>query len=259
MDTGFAARKVRNGVSRVAGLVADILTPPRCLACRSEVEDAGALCIGCWSKITFISEPVCDVLGTPFAYEQGHGSISPAALADPPPWDRARAAVAYDEASSGIVHALKYADHHEAALLMARQMARAGHSLLAEADVLVPVPLHYWRLWQRRFNQSALLAGALSRASGKPWLAQALQRVKHSRPQVGLRAEERHKSVARAFAAQGDEAGLIAGRRVVLVDDVLTTGATAAACTKALKAAGAAHVDVLTFALVLGPKRPHIP
>lgn len=254
-----AAADVTNGLGRALRLVADMLTPPRCLACRSEVEDAAALCIECWSKISFISEPVCDVLGTPFAYEQGEAAISPAALADPPPWDRARAAVAYDDRSGAIVHGLKYADHQEAAHFMAAQMARAGHRLLAEADVLVPVPLHRWRLWRRRFNQSALLAEALSRQTGKPWLAQALQRLVHGRAQVGQTADERRRAVSRAFAAKGEEAGRIAGQRILLIDDVLTTGATAAACSKALRAAGASHVDVLTFALVLGPKRPHIP
>lgn len=258
MGRGFGAEAFKSGIGQAFRLLTDALTPPRCLACRREVEDAGALCIACWSKFAFISEPVCDVLGTPFAYDQGESAVSPAALADPPPWDRARAAVAYDEHSGAIVHALKYADHQEAALLMAQQMARAGQKLLAEADVLVPVPLHRWRLWRRRFNQSALLAQQLSKASGKPWAAQALQRVKHGRRQVGQSAEERRRSVARAFAACGEEAGRIAGQRVLLIDDVLTTGATASACSKALRAAGARHVDVLTFALVLGPKRPHI-
>lgn len=259
MGSGFETQRLKSALGSALRLVADALTPPRCLACRQEVEEAGALCIICWSKMAFIAEPVCDVLGTPFAYEQGESAISPAALADPPPWDRARAAAAYDEHSSAIVKALKYADHQEAALFMARQMMRAGHKLLAEADVLVPVPLHRWRLWRRRFNQSALLAQQISKLSGKPWSALALQRVKHGKAQVGQSAEERRRSVARSFAARGEDAARLAGQRVVLVDDVLTTGATAAACARALKAAGVRHVDVLSFALVLGPKRPHIP
>lgn len=249
---------IRTGLRSAWRSLADAVTPPRCLSCRKEVEDAAALCISCWSKIAFISEPVCDVLGTPFAYEQGEKAVSPAALADPPPWERARAAVAYDEASGSIVHSLKYADHLEASQFMAQQMARAGRRLIAEADVLVPVPLHRWRLWRRRFNQSALLAAALSQQCGKPWLAEALHRVKHGSPQVGRSAEERRTAVKRAFRVQGEEGGRISGQRVLLVDDVLTTGATAGACARALKAAGASHVDVLTFALVLGPKRPHI-
>ncbi len=239
-------------------LVVDLLTPPRCLGCRQEVSESASLCAVCWSKLGLISEPVCDVLGTPFAYDQGAGAVSAAALADPPPWDRARAAVAFDDASREIVHALKYSDRQEAASLMARQMAVAGRQLLQEADIILPVPLHRWRLWRRRFNQAAMLAQAISRASGKPWSGSCLLRSKYSRSQVGLKSDERRKNVARAFSIAGDEVASVAGRRVLLVDDVLTTGATASACAKALKAAGAAHVDVLTFALVLEPKRPHI-
>jgi ComF family protein len=194
----------------------------------------------------------------PFAYDQGAGAISAAALADPPPWDRARAAVGFDDASRGLVHAFKYRDTMEAGLLMARLMGRAGRQLLAEADVIIPVPLHRWRLWRRRFNQAAYLSHQVARVVAKPVCTNVLVRTKASRSQVGLKQDERRKNVARIFAVVPERISVIAGRRVLLVDDVLTTGATAGSCAAVLKKAGAAQVDVLTFALVLEPRRPHI-
>jgi ComF family protein len=239
------------------GLV-NFVTPPKCLACNGALGEGATLCATCWSKLNFIETPVCDVLGTPFPYDPGPGAISPAALTEPPPWNRARAAVAYDEKSRKLVHALKYGDRMEAGFFMAAQMARAGRALLENADVIVPVPLHRWRLWQRRFNQAAFLSQQLAKGSGLPFAFDALRRVRYSRSQVGLKAEERRKNVSRIFAVSSEGMALVAGSRVLLIDDVMTTGATAASCANVLKKAGAAQVDVLTFALVLEPKRPHI-
>lgn len=236
----------------------DFVAPPGCLICHQPVAEPAALCMSCWAGLRQIDEPVCDVMGTPFAYDQGEGLLSAAALAEPPAWDRARAAVAFDEAARPIIHALKYRDTQEAGLLMARMMGRAGRTVLVDADMIVPVPLHRWRLWWRRFNQSAYLAQHLAAAAGKPYRPDLLQRVRATRSQVGLDHEARRKNVRRAFRLAVDGVGEVAGRRVLLVDDVMTTGATAGACAETLKAAGAAHVDVLSFALVLEPKRFHI-
>ena len=236
----------------------DLVAPPRCLSCHEQVTEPASLCWACWPKLRQIDEPVCDVHGSPFPYDQGDGAISEAARVEPPDWDRARAAVAFDEASRGLVHGLKYRDTQEAGLFMARLMARAGRGLLAEAALVLPVPLHRWRLWRRRFNQSAYLAQRLAASAGKPFRPGILLRVKHTPPQVGLGSAERRRNVRRAFACDPLKASEIAGKRVVLVDDVLTTGATAGACAAALKSAGAARVDVLVFALVLEPKRFHI-
>ena len=147
--------------------VVDLVAPSLCLGCGAGVGEPASLCLACWASLQHLDEPVCDALGTPFAYDQGEGALSAAALADPPPWDRARAAVIFDDASARLVHALKYQDRQEAGLLMARMMARAGRRLLAEADVILPVPLHRFRLWRRRFNQSAFLAQQLSSAVGQ--------------------------------------------------------------------------------------------
>lgn len=236
----------------------DFLTPPLCLSCQVPVSSGASLCLDCWQKLQFVDEPVCDVLGTPFAYDEGEGAVSPAAIADPPSWDKARAAVVFDDASAHLVHLLKYNDRQEAGLAMARMMLGAGRNLLPNTDLIVPVPLHRKRLWQRRFNQAAFLCQHVSELSGKAWAHDVLLRVEATPSQVGLDAKERHKNVRRAFEVPPEKRPLIEEKTVLLVDDVRTTGATANACAETLKKAGAAQVNVLSFALVLEPARLHI-
>lgn len=236
----------------------DLLTPCQCLLCRTPVGEAASLCVPCWTTLQHLDEPVCQVMGTPFTYDQGPGAVSAAAIALAPAWDRGRAAVAFDDAARPLVHALKYQDQQEAGLLMARMMARAGRSLIVDADVVVPVPLYRWRLWKRRFNQSTYLAQAIARGAGKPYRPQLLIRQRPTRSQVGLSEAERRKNVKGAFAVTPEAARLIEGKRVLLVDDVRTTGATLEASAATLRGAGATAVDVLTFALVLEPARIHI-
>jgi ComF family protein len=238
--------------------VVDFVAPSLCLGCGGQVGAPQCLCLGCWSALQHLDEPVCDALGTPFAYDQGEGALSAAALADPPLWDRARAAVIFDDTSARLVHGLKYRDRQEAGLLMARMMARAGRKLLAEADLVLPVPLHRFRLWQRRFNQSACLAQRLSQLSGRPWRHDLLLRVRRTRAQVGLDQAERRRNVKDAFLLTPEGAAAIGGKSVLLVDDVRTTGATAEACATVLRKAGARQVNLLSFALVPHPAKPHI-
>lgn len=190
-------------------------------------------------------------MGTPFIHDMGEGFLSAEAIADPPPFERARAAVAYSGAARQMVQGLKYQDRTDLAPWMARWMARAGAELLDEADVIVPVPLHWRRFFRRQFNQSAELARALSRSSGVPFRPAAIRRTRLTRQQVGLERQEREGNVRGAFRVPVEQEIEIAGRRVLLVDDVYTTGATACAVTKALKKGGAAAVDVLVFARVL--------
>lgn len=236
----------------------DLITPPKCLTCRKNLQLGASLCRDCWQKLVYLEEPVCDVMGTPFAYDQGEGIVSAAALADPPSWDKARAAVLFDDASKGLVHALKYRDETEAGLFMARMMARAGRHLVAEADFIVPIPLHRSRLWKRRFNQAAFLAKPIATGAGKVFATDMLLRKLATRQQVGLDAAARAKNVRKAFEVPFEKLPLIAGKTILLVDDVRTTGATVNACAATLKKAGAAQIYVLTFALVKEPHRMHI-
>ncbi len=180
------------------------------------------------------------------------------AIAEPPAYHRARAAVRFDEISRTLVHALKYGDRLDLAPMMGRWLGQAGRELLADADALVPVPLHWRRRWARRFNQSAMLAAAVSTASGVPIVAGALKRVKPTAQQVGLTRSERAANVQGAFRVPPDGKAAVAGRRLVLVDDVLTSGATVEGCARALLRAGAANVDVLVFARVADPVRTSI-
>ena len=227
----------------------DFLFPPTCLACRAAVAEADALCGACWRGMRFIERPFCDRLGTPFEYEMGEGVVSAKAVDDPPVFARARAVVCFEEGPArSLVHRLKYSDRMELARPMGRWMARAGRDILAEADVLAPVPLHVTRLWRRQFNQAAALARIVSRACGKPMDLGLVERARATRSQVGLTRAERAANLQGAFRCP--EAAAIRGRRIVLVDDVLTSGATANAASRALLKAGASAVDVLVFARV---------
>ncbi len=230
----------------------DVLFPPGCIACRRSVERGAGLCAACWRGMRFIERPFCERSGVPFAQDLGPGLLSPGAIAHPPVYGRARAVAHYDDGPARrLIHALKYGDRLDLGRPMGAWMARAGAELLAEADVVVPVPLHRARLWRRQFNQAAVLAREVSRASGVPWDPMALRRVKPTASQVGMTRPQRMDNVQGAFAVAPDRAGAVAGRRVLLVDDVLTTGSTLNAAARALERAGAAGVDVLVFARVV--------
>jgi ComF family protein len=238
-------------------VVLDVALPPLCPACREPVEEQ-ALCASCWSKLSFIARPYCERLGIPFAYDPGPGLLSMEAIADPPSYNRARAAVRYDDIARALVHSFKYGDRLDLAPTLGRWTANAGRELLVEADALVPVPLHWRRLWARRFNQSASLAKAVGAISRVPVLHGALKRVKPTAHQVGLSQSERALNVQGAFRVPPEGKAEISGRRIVLVDDVLTSGATVDACARALLRAGAANVDVLVFARVVAAAKSPI-
>lgn len=229
----------------------NLALPPLCPSCRDPVADPGALCAACWSKLSFIARPYCDRLGIPFVYDPGPGILSMQAIADPPAYARARAAVRYDDVARDLVHAFKYGDRLDLAPTLGGWMAHAGRELREGAEALVPVPLHWRRLWARRFNQSAALAHTVARHWGVPVLHGPLRRVKSTVQQVGLSRTERAQNVQGAFAVARERKGEIAGRSLILVDDVLTSGATTDACARVLLRAGAKRVDVLVFARVV--------
>ena len=228
----------------------DIALPTLCVACREPVAGEG-VCPDCWSKLAFIERPYCPRLGIPFVYDPGPDMLSMEAIANPPAYRRARAAVRYDEVAKVLVHALKYQDRTDLAPTMGRWMARAGRDLLGEADVLIPVPLHWRRGWSRRYNQSGALARIIARHSGVPVAPDALRRVRPTQQQVGLSRTDRARNVQGAFKVASDRTTHVQGRHIVLIDDVLTSGATVDACARALLRARAAQVDVLVFARVV--------
>lgn len=231
-------------------MVLDALLPPRCLACGGGVETQGSLCADCWQGISFLGAPHCARCGLPFPYDAGAGVECANCVAHPPPFDRARAVFAYDDHSRRLILAFKHADQLHGFPSFGQWLARSGAELLAEADLIAPVPLHWTRLFRRRFNQSALLAqaavAAWARPTGPAFAPQLLVRRRRTRSQGHLSRLQRAENVRGAFAlGPGTD---VAGKRVILVDDVLTTGATIEACARVLKRAGATHVDVLTLA-----------
>ncbi len=229
----------------------DLLLPGHCMACRAPTDAPGQLCGDCWAEVDFLTAPLCARCGIPFDYDLGDDVLCPGCLASPPAFDLARAAMRYGPVARRLVVGLKHADRTHLAPALAAWMGRAGEALLADADLLIPVPLHRRRLLSRRFNQSVLLARRLGRDTGLPVVADAMLRRRATPPQAGLSRNQRRRNVAAAFAVRPARKALIEGRRLVLIDDVLTTGATAAACARVLKRAGADHVAVLTLARVV--------
>jgi len=248
---------VQNMTRQVLAWPARLLFPPVCAGCRRHVSQPGVLCGACWPKLRLLEKPWCPVMGTPFTHDMGEGFLSAEAIADPPPFERARAAVVYSGVARQMVQGLKYQDRTDLAPWMANWMIRAGAELIAEADLVVPVPLHWRRFFRRQFNQSAELGRAVSKLGGLPFSPSAVRRVKLTRQQVGLERHEREENVRAAFRVPPGAEIEITGRRVLVVDDVYTTGATVRAVAKALKRGGAGAVDILTFARVLpGDFRP---
>lgn len=242
-------------IARFASRALDILFPPCCLKCGAELEASGALCAVCWPQVRFISAPYCACCGLPFAFDVGAGALCGGCVQSPPLFDRARAVFVYDDVSRDLVLSFKHADATEAAPGYGKWLARAGAELLVDADLLMPVPLHRRRLFSRRYNQAALLVHALAKETAKDnrcvAAPDALIRVKRTQPHIDMGRTERQRNVAGAFAVHPRWAAALPGARVVLVDDVLTTGATVSSCARVLKAAGAARVDVLTLSRVM--------
>jgi ComF family protein len=260
------------GLQAIAHMALDAVLPPTCAKCRTVVARNGTVCADCWKELRFLGQPWCDCCGFPFEYDpatldvlgdslgesasdvlsgaDSRGPLCADCLRSPKPFDRARAALGYDDASRALILAFKHADRTETAATLAAWMTQAGAELLEDADVVVPVPLHWRRLFLRRYNQSALLARKLAEGCGKPFLGQGLERRRATRSQGHLSANARRLNVAGAFRVRPSRRREIEGRRVLLIDDVYTTGATIMACAKSLSDGGAAGVDVLVLARV---------
>jgi len=227
----------------------NLLFPPRCVACGAAAGAAHGVCVPCFEHLRFIESPQCACCGLPFEFDpQMEDALCGACLLERPAYRKARAVFSYDEVSRRMITQFKYSDRAERAHSYAPWLARTGVALIAESEVLIPVPLHLWRMLQRRYNQAALLAYSLSDYCGLPVWPDALLRVRHTPPQASLDRAARLENVKTAFAANPAYADALAGKRVLLIDDVMTTGATIVACTRTLLSAKVAQVSVLTLA-----------
>lgn len=239
-------------VRQLFARLGDVIVPPVCVSCRLPLSDHHALCARCWSDVAFIRAPMCDRLGIPLPFDTGGPSISAAALADPPDFDRARAAAHFAGTARHLLHAFKYADRQDVHVLLGAWLQSAGRDLLGDAHLIVPVPMNRRRLFWRTFNQAAVLAHELAGRTGLLVSTSVLRRRRATRPQVGLSRAQRLGNMQGAFAVPKRQRALVEGHNILLIDDVITTGATANACARVLKRAGAARVDVLAVAMVAG-------
>ena len=255
MTVGLLTRQVLDRAARAA---LDAVLPPQCLMCGCITDAQGTLCAACWSKMTWLAAPLCACCGAPFEFDpQPRGGdselICGACLRDRPVFARARAVFRYDDAGRTLILAFKHGDRLHGAPAYGRWLARAGAELLASADIVAPVPLHWTRLAWRRYNQAAILANAVAGVAGRPCIPDLLSRARRTKQQGDMGPAERRSNVRRAFSVARRHAGRLAGKRVVLIDDVLTTGATAEECARVLLAGGAVAVDLLTLARVVRP------
>ncbi len=231
--------------------VLKVLYPPQCVTCDAMVEDAGALCADCWQRTPFLGGLACDACGAPLVGDAADDApLCDQCLQLARPWDRGRAALAYRDNARRLVLALKHGDRLDLAVPAAKWMARAGAPIIREGMLAVPVPAHPWRLIRRRFNQAAVLARALSRLAPVDYVPDALVRIRRTRVQDGMGQEERFRNLSGAIEPHPRRADRLGGSRVLLIDDVMTSGATLAAATEAARAAGAREVCVLVLARV---------
>ncbi|RIK94827.1 MAG: amidophosphoribosyltransferase [Proteobacteria bacterium] len=241
------AKSNGKGVAALRWL-ADAIFPPLCPSCAAPVAATGHLCAACWAGLTFLDGACCATCGLPFEVEVGADSLCGPCLAEPPAYERARAALRYDEAARGLILAFKHGDRLDMAPTFGRWLARISRISLGEVDLVAPVPLHRWRLLARRYNQAAVLAAALARELGAPHVPDLLARRRATPSQGGLDRAARRANVEGAFAVRRRCRAALKGRRVLLVDDVMTTGATVNACAKTLIRHGAASVAVAVIA-----------
>lgn len=230
----------------------DLMYPPQCLACTEPTETASALCATCWSDASFIAGPVCDTCGQPVlnALSRTQKLICDDCMRTPPAWERGRAAMLYDGAGKRMILGLKHGDRQDLVLPLSKWMCRSGIPLLSRAELIVPVPLHWLRLAKRQFNQAATLAKAISRETGVPMCPDALTRARATESQGKMDRTARHENLAGAFCETKARRGRMDGKHVLLIDDVMTSGATLSACAEVCRASGARGVDTLVAARV---------
>jgi ComF family protein len=232
----------------VFNIVLNFLFPPQCLICNARVPATGTLCLDCWQNVKFIADPYCACCGQPFDYSIGKDALCGECLRERPVYGRARAVFRYNEYSRALILKLKYADQTHLSAVYGTWLANYGKDVVGVSDILIPVPLHYWRFIGRRYNQSALLANALKKRCGLPVLPDGLKRIRYTKPQPGLTRKQRRENVKGAFVVHPRHAASIKGKTILLIDDVMTTAATISQCAQALLDAGAMQINVLTLA-----------
>ena len=238
-------------IKPAANRLLDIVYPPRCISCSGNVHENGGICAKCWGDINFIADPQCNICGFPFDFEASTGSICSGCITHEPSFSKARAVFLYDNASRNMIKSFKYNDRIENRAAYARWMARVGIDMLSEANIIIPVPIHFGKLLLRKYNQAAVLAHELAKISSKPVFSNALIRTKYTQTQAGFLRKERFKNIKGAFKVNPKYFDILKDKKILLIDDVITTGATAEECTNIMLKAKAARVEVLTLAKTL--------
>ncbi len=229
----------------------DFILPPRCILSGEIVDKNGTLHSSKWKELNFISTPLCSTCGTPFEYLETDMSICARCLTSSPSYNKARSAIYYDDNSRDFVLKFKHGDKTNLSVSMVPMMLKAGRELFIDADYLIPVPLHRWRLLKRRYNQASILAKSISKETGIKFLPDTLTRHRYTKNQGAVSGKKRIKNVKNAFTVKKNDISLIKGKNLILIDDVFTTGATVNECAKTLIESGASKVDVLTLSMVV--------
>lgn len=243
---------LKKNISHYSNVMLDFLLPPRCIVSGKEVSNQGMIAPDIWAKLDFITDPFCQTCGFPFEFDTGSGMhLCGSCIQKKPPYDSARAALKYNDVSRDMILGFKHGDQMHAVLAFMPWLKAAGQDMLMNADYLIPVPLHRWRLIKRRYNQAAIIAQRLGKETDIPVLVDALGRTRNTPTQGYLKANERFKNVRKAFDMDPKYADRLKGKNIILIDDVLTTGATIKECTKVLRKAKVNRIDVLTVARVV--------
>ncbi len=221
------------------------------MVCFGNIHENGSICAKCWEKVNFISNPQCEICGLPFDFAAANGSVCAECIREQPKFSKARAVFLYDDASRAMITSFKYKDRIENRIAYAKWMARVGADMLSDADFLIPVPLHFGKLLVRKYNQAGILAHELAKISGKRIIVTGLIRRKYTKTQAGFNRRLRFKNIGGAFKVNPQYQSIFNDKKILLIDDVITTGATANECAKILLKAGAAKVEVLTLAKTL--------
>ena len=239
---------LKHAFSALGSLALNAVFPPRCPSCHTQVAVDGNFCASCFAQVKLIAPPFCACCGIPFVATMGEGALCPECLVEPPEFAAARAVMVYDRISAPLITSLKFHDQWSGVTRYGEMMRAASDGLLARSDMVVPVPLHWQRLLKRRYNQAAVLAYRLAEAAGLPCRLDILKRVRSAPPQMRLDRATRLKNVRKVFALNERSMADVKNKTILLIDDVVTTGATVNACAKLLKKAGAKEVNVLALA-----------